>query len=113
MRATSSVPQEIQVHALCPPGQDLLLVKVEVGRPHRVHLTLRFMPSGRTWSQDLGLVLPGDEPTELELKGLPAGPFVLLASLRDASLPPFSQAPTVVAAHGTRAAVAEMPYLCS
>jgi hypothetical protein len=102
-----------QVHVECPAGQDLLRLRFDVDQPHYIQVTLRFMPSGWTWKEEMGLVSPGAEASEVELAGMPAGSFVLMASFYDADQPPYAGQATVVAAHGVRAALGKMPYICS
>ncbi len=101
------------VEADCPAGQDLLRLRFDLGVRQYAKVTLRFMPSGWTWSEEMGLIPEGVQTAEVELKGMPSGPFVLMATFFDEHEKPYSGEGHTVASHGERRLLDKMPYLCS
>ncbi len=92
-----------QVHVECPAGQDLLRLSFDLDQPHYIQVTLRFMPSGWTWKEEMGLVQPGAAASEVELTGMPGGSYVLMASFYDADKQPYA-GPGHGGGHARRAA---------
>lgn len=102
-----------KAHVECPAGENLLRLRFDLEKPQYVKVTLRFMPSGWTWKEEMGLVQPGSPTAEVELADLPTGPYVLIANFYEAEGPAYAGKALSVAAHGIRAPFKEMPYLCS
>jgi hypothetical protein len=58
------------VEADCPAGQDLLRLRFDLTSRKYAKVTLRFMPSGWTWTEEMGLIPAGISTAEVELKDM-------------------------------------------
>lgn len=101
------------VEADCPTGQDLLSLRFDLSVRKYAKVTLRFMPSGWSWTEEMGLIPAGISTAEVELKGMPTGTFVLMASFYDEDQNAYTGTPSTVASHGERRLLDKLPYLCS
>lgn len=101
------------VEAQCPAGKNLLRLRFDLDQRQYARVTLRFMPSGWSWTEDMGMIPAGVQTAEVELAGMPGGTFVLMASFYSAAEKPYSGKAVLVASDGVRGAIAKMPYLCS
>ena len=106
-------PANSYIEAECPVGQDLLRLRFDLATRQYAKVTLRFLPSGWSWTEEMGLIPAGTQVAEVELKDMPSGPFVLLASFYAPDQNPYTGHAVQVASHGVRKALAQMPYLCS
>ncbi len=101
------------VEAECPAGKDLLRLRFDLDARQYARVTLRFMPSGWSWTEDMGMIPAGLQTAEVELTGMPGGSFVLMASFYSADEKPYTGKAILVASDGVRGAIDKMPYLCS
>ncbi len=113
MQTKTKIKSQAYIEAECPAGQDLLRLRFDLGEAQYAKVTLRFMPSGWSWTEEMGLIQAGTQTAEVELSGMPSGPFVLMASFFDGDQNPYTGEPSTVASHGIRLALDKMPYLCS
>ena len=113
MQTKTQTPSMSYVEADCPAGQDLLRMRFDLTSRKYAKVTLRFMPSGWTWTEEMGLIPAGTSTAEVELTGMPSGTFVLMASFYDEDQNAYTGTPATVASHGERRLLDKLPYLCS
>lgn len=113
MQTKTPVSSMSYVEADCPAGQDLLRLRFDLSAPKYAKVTLRFMPSGWSWTEEMGLIPAGVSTAEVELKDMPTGAYVLMASFYAEEQHPYTGVPSTVASHGERRLLDKMPYLCS
>ncbi len=81
MTILAEAPQHTDLDLSALRRGDSLVLRFKVTHAMHVHLDLHCPHSGWRWSEDLGLVLPGDEQAQVQLPGWPEEASLLVVNV--------------------------------